>query len=232
MTAMHGFDAVCVGAHPDDVELGMGATIAKMTAAGRRVAIVDLTDGEPTPHGSAELRARESARAADVLGVSERRTLTQSNRFLFDTIEARMELAEVFRELRPRMVFGPYSVDAHPDHVAAAQLVMAARFYSKFTKTSMASEPFYPPRAYQYMAVHLRLIAQPSFVIDVSGYLDAKLEAIRSYESQFAANEANRGIVTSMEQTAQRWGALAGVEAGEPFFSAEPVALPTPDVLI
>jgi LmbE family N-acetylglucosaminyl deacetylase len=137
----HSYDAVCVGAHPDDVEIGMGGTIAKMTGAGLKVAIVDLTNGEPTPHGSVEQRALESAAAARVLG-AQRRTLSQPNRYLMDTVEARIELATVLREFRPRLLFVPYPVDAHPDHVAAAQIALAARFYSKFTKTDMAHEPF------------------------------------------------------------------------------------------
>ncbi len=173
-----GYDAVCVGAHPDDVEIGMGATIAKMTAAGRRVAIVDLTNGEPTPHGSVEVRAAESARAAEILGVQVRRTLTQPNRYLFDTVEARTELAEVLRELRPRMLFIPYAEDAHPDHIAASSIAVAARFYSKFTKTSMAGEPFYPARVFRYMAVHLRVVAQPTFVVECADYLPRKLDAL------------------------------------------------------
>lgn len=226
------FDAVCVGAHPDDVEIGMGATIAKMTAAGRRVAIVDLTNGEPTPHGSVEVRAAESARAAEVLGVAERRTLTQPNRYLLDTVEARTELAEVLRELRPRMLFVPYAEDAHPDHVAAASIALAARFYSKFTKTPMAGEPFYPKRVFRYMAVHLRVIAQPTFVVECAEHLPRKLEALRAYHSQFGANPANSGIIASMEQAAAMWGALANVTAGEPFFALETPALSLPDEIL
>lgn len=231
MGSSHLFDAVCVGAHPDDVELGMGATVAKMAAQGLKVAIVDLTNGEPTPHGTVELRAAEAADAARILGVSERRTLSQPNRRLFDTVGAREELAEVFRELRPRLVFGPYPTDAHPDHIAAAQIVLAARFYSKFTKTEMRGEPFYPPRVFQYMAVHMRIVADPAFIVDVSDHLGVKLDAIRAYRSQFAANAANSGIVSAMEHTAQTWGALGGVAAGEPFFSAEPLVVDSPDVV-
>lgn len=225
------FDAVCVGAHPDDVEIGMGATVAKLTRLGGRVAIVDLSNGEPTPHGSVEQRAAESAEAARILGAT-RRTLTQPNRYLFDTVEARTELAEVLREFRPRMLFVPYPVDAHPDHIAASQICVAARFYSKFTKTSMGHEPFFPPRVFRYMAVHQRIVAEPSFVVDVSEDLPTKLEALRAYESQFVANEANAGIVEMMQRSAEMWGGLARVEAGEPFFALEPVTLSSPaDVL-
>jgi N-acetylglucosamine malate deacetylase 1 len=225
------FDAVCVGAHPDDVEIGMGATVAKMVRSGKRVGIVDLTNGEPTPFGSPEIRATESAKAAQILG-AERRTLTQSNRYLFDTVEARMELAEVFRELRPKMVFVPYADDAHPDHVAASSIAVAARFYAKFTKTDMAGEPFFPQRVYRYMAVHQRIIAEPSFIIDVSEDLDAKLSALAAYESQFTANPTNSGIAELMRQTAAMWGALGRVGAGEPFFALEPVSLRSLDDLI
>lgn len=219
------FDAVCVGAHPDDVEIGMGGTVAKLTAAGRRVAIVDLTDGEPTPYGTKELRAAESAEAARVLGVECRRTLSQPNRELFDTVEARIELAEVLRETRPRMLFVPYPADAHPDHIAASSIALAARFYSKFTKTSMAGEPFFPPRVFHYFAVHMRVIAEPSFIIECERELPRKLEAISAYRSQFVDNPGNRFAFEFVEQLARQWGGLARVGAGEPFFAVEPVAL-------
>lgn len=225
------YDAVCVGAHPDDVEIGMGATVAKLVRGGKRVAIVDLTNGEPTPFGTPEKRAAESAEAARLLG-AERRTLTQSNRFLFDTVEARLELAEVLRELRPRVLFVPYAEDAHPDHVSASSIAIAARFYAKFTKTEMSGEPFFPERVYRYMAVHQRIIAQPSFIVDVSEDLPTKLAALRAYESQFSANPNNNSVIELMQQTAAMWGALGRVEAGEPFFALEPVTLRSLDELV
>lgn len=218
------FEAMCVGAHPDDVEIGMGATIAKMTREGKRVVVVDLTNGEPTPFGTPEKRAAESAEAARILGV-ERRTLTQPNRYLFDTIEARTELAEAIREFRPRLMFIPFADDAHPDHVSASSIAVAARFYAKFTKTEMAGEPFFPERIYRYMAVHQRIIAEPSFIVDVSRDLPTKLDALSAYESQFSANPSNTDILALMRQMAGMWGALGRVEAGEPFFALEPVAI-------
>ena len=218
-------DVVCVGAHPDDVEIGMGATVAKMVRQGLRVALVDITDGEPTPHGTRETRAREARRAAELLGVGERRTLSQPNRYLMDTVEARTELAEALRELRPRVLFVPYRLDAHPDHVAAHAIAMAARFYAKFTKTSMRGEPHYPGRVYQYMAVHMRIAAKPSFVMDVTEEFAAKMAALEAYESQFSANPANAGVIALVMQAARTWGALINVEAGEPFFTDEPVGI-------
>jgi bacillithiol biosynthesis deacetylase BshB1 len=224
-------DALCVGAHPDDVEIGMGATVAGMVRRGMSVAVVDLTDGEPTPAGSREIRAAESAASAAVLGVT-RRTLGFCNRELFDTVEARTALAEIIRELRPRLLFAPYPQDAHPDHVAAAAIVEAARFYAKFVKTDMSGDPHYPLRVYHYWAVHLRLVAQPSFVVDVTEDLPTKLRALECYASQFKANERNTGVIAWVEDQAAAWGALIGRAAGEPFFSREPVGVASPDDLL
>jgi len=224
-------DVMCIGAHPDDVEIGMGATLAGIVRRGGRGVIVDLTNGEPTPFGTPERRAAESAEAAGILGV-ERRTLTQPNRYLFDTVEARIQLAEVIREFRPRTLFIPFADDAHPDHIAASAIAVAARFYAKFTKTEMAGEPFFPERIYRYMAVHMRVVAEPSFIIDVTDDLDTKIAALQAYRSQFAENEANTGIVDLMRQQAAMWGALGRVPAGEPFFALEPLTLRSTDDLI
>lgn len=218
------FDAMCIGAHPDDVEIGMGATVAGIVRQGGRVVIVDLTNGEPTPFGTPETRAVESAEAARILG-AERRTLSQRNRYLFDTVEARTELAEVIREFRPRTLFVPYANDSHPDHISASAIAVAARFYAKFTKTEMSGEPFSPERIYRYMAVHMRVIAEPSFILDVAQDLPTKIAALQAYRSQFAENPTNAGIVELMRQQAAMWGALGRVSAGEPFFALEPVAL-------
>lgn len=217
-------DILCIGAHPDDVEIGMGAAVATFVRQGMSVCIVDLTDGEPTPHGTPESRALESAAAARLLGAT-RITLSQRNRELFDTVEARTELAEVIRDHRPRALFSPYPMDAHPDHVAAAAIVDAARFYAKFTKTPMRGEPHYPARVYRYMAVHMRIVATPAFIIDVSDDLDTKMAALECYATQFVRNPGNTHVLPMMKREAERWGSMIGTGAGEPFFSSEPVGV-------
>lgn len=218
-------DVVCIGAHPDDVEIGMGATVAGMVRQGLRVAIVDLTNGEPTPYGTPETRAAESRAAAELLGV-ERTTLGMPNRYLFDSVETRTELAETLRELRPRVLFAPYPTDAHPDHIAAAAIVTGARFYAKFTKTDMAGEPHYPARVYHYVAVHLALHVKPSFIVAAGADdMERKVAALRAYRSQFEANPKNAAIITTMEDRARYWGGLIGAAAGEPFFSAEEIGI-------
>lgn len=231
MSARNLYDAVCVGAHPDDVEIGMGATVAKLAGAGARVAIVDLTNGEPTPCGTPEKRAEEAERAAEILG-AERRTLTLPNRYLFDTKEARTMLAEVLREMRPRMLFVPYSADAHPDHVAASSIALAARFYGKLTKTEMLGTPFYVPRVFHYMAVHQKMIVQPSFIVSVGETLEAKLDSIRAYRSQFEENPSNAQFIDVIRDTALMWGDMARAGAGEPFFALEPVTLDSPALVL
>ncbi len=217
-------DVVCIGAHPDDVEIGMGGTVAGLVARGLGVTLVDLTDGEPTPFGTHEIRMAEAARAAEILGV-QRVTLRLPNRYLFDSVEARTAVAEVLRAERPRLMFVPFPEDAHPDHIAAANIALAARFYAKFTKSEMSGEPHYPARLYHYMAVHMRLVREPSFVVDITETLTNKLDALRAYESQFSANPANATIIESMEKAAQMWGAMIRQPAGEPFFAEEPVGV-------
>jgi len=220
-------DVVCVGAHPDDVEIGMGGTVAVLTAAGADVLIVDLTDGEPTPHGTHERRLDEAAQAAAALGC-RRQTLDLPNRALADTPEARAALAEVLRIERPRVLFVPYPEDAHPDHVAAAGIAEAARFHAKLTRTSMRGEPHYTPRMYRYMAVHLRLVREPSFLVDISRTLGVKLDALRAYASQFADNPANDGLIEMVERAARVWGDAGRTEAAEPFFALETPVVASP----
>lgn len=214
-------DVVCVGAHPDDVEIGMGGTVAALTSRGADVLIVDLTDGEPTPRGTHEQRMMEASEASRLLGC-RRVTLDLPNRYLFDCAESRTALAEVLRDERPTVLFSPYPEDAHPDHLAASRITEAARFYAKLTKTDMRGEPHYAARVYRYMAVHLRLVREPSFLCDISSTLPAKLAALGAYRSQFEDNDANAGIIGLMEQTARMWGGIGRVGAAEPFFALEP----------
>ncbi|MBF4509522.1 MAG: PIG-L family deacetylase [Aeromicrobium sp.] len=214
-------DVVCIGAHPDDVEIGMGGTVAALVDSGADVLIVDLTDGEPTPFGTHERRMVEAAEAAAVLGC-RRVTLGLPNRVLADTPEARSACAEVLRLERPDVLFMPYPEDAHPDHVAAARIAEGARFFAKLSKTAMAGEPHFPRRAYRYMAVHLRIVREPTFLGDISTTLDRKIQAVAAYRSQFSDNPVNVTLPESLRRTALSWGEIGRVHAAEPFFALEP----------
>lgn len=218
-------DVLVVAPHPDDAELGMGGAILRFKADGYRVGVVDLTDGEPTPRGSPEIRARETAAATKILGLDWRENLGLPNRSLQPTLEARHALAGAFRRLRPRLVFAPYWVDAHPDHLAAVELVEAARFWSKLTKTDLAGEPHYPDRILYYHCVHLRLVEKPAFVLDISDWWEKKRAAIECYRSQFIEGRPSEPptFVDRLRDQAAFWGWSIGTDYGEPFASREPV---------
>ena len=242
-------DVLVVAPHPDDAELGMGGAILKFLAEGLAVGVLDLTDGEPTPHGSPEIRRRETAEATKILGLPWRENLGLPNRTLEATLAARGALATVFRRTRPRWIFAPYWIDSHPDHVAATQLIEAARFWSKLTKTDMAGEPFYPERIFYYYCIHLHVLPQPAFVLDVSDFWEKKRAALECYRSQFfegpgtvpifasakmgpspstpAKIVASPTIIDGLRDQAAFWGSLIGTRYGEPFASREPVGLAT-----
>ncbi|QEG41564.1 bacillithiol biosynthesis deacetylase BshB1 [Roseimaritima ulvae] len=220
-------DMLVIAPHPDDAELGMGGTIAKMISAGWEVGILDLTSGEPTPHGSEALRAEETAAASKALGVSWRQNAGLPNRSLQHTLEARAIVAGYIRQTRPRWLFAPYWKDAHPDHVVATELVEAARFWAKLSKTDLPGEPFHPERIYYYYCIHLRLAVQPSWIVDISEQWDRKLEAIRCFESQFITGRPSEPptLLDRFRDDAAYWGRLINRRYGEPFATREPLAV-------
>ncbi len=220
-------DYLVVAPHPDDAELGVGGTILLLKEQGARVGVLDLTDGEPTPHGSPEIRRAETEAATRVLNLDWRGNLGLPNRFLTADLESRRRLAGVLREVRPRRIFAPYWEDAHPDHVSASALVDAARFWAKLTKTDLPAEPFFPERVIYYFSVHLRLHPPPSFVVDITPYLDSKMRAIRCYHSQFVQGrpETWPTILDDLRDRARYWGWAVGAGYGEPFVCREEIGL-------
>jgi bacillithiol biosynthesis deacetylase BshB1 len=226
-------DCLVIAPHPDDAELGMGGTIAQLIDQGKQVGILDLTNGEPTPHGSIELRAQETAAASAALGITWRENLGLPNRSLEHTLEARAKLAGVIRRARPRWLFAPFWNDAHPDHTAATSLVEAARFWAKLTKSELPGEPFHPQRIYYYYCVHLKLAPQPAFVVDISQQWERKLASIRAYESQFITGRPTEPptFLDELTSEAAYWGKSIGAAYGEPFASREPVGMKNLDSL-
>jgi bacillithiol biosynthesis deacetylase BshB1 len=220
-------DILVVAPHPDDAELGMGGAILRFKSEGLRVGVLDLTDGEPTPYGDPRTRARETAAATEMLGLDWRENLGLPNRSLEATLEARGQLAGVFRRVRPRWVFAPYWVDAHPDHLAAVELAEAARFWSKLTKSDLPGEPFHPERILHYYCVHLRVVAQPAFVLDISPFWEQKLAAIRCYRSQFIEGRPSEPptFIDRLRDQAAYWGWAINTRYGEPFASREALGL-------
>lgn len=233
-TMPNSLDLLIVAPHPDDAEIGVGGTILRSKAQGLSVGVLDLTSGEPTPHGSLEIRARETAAATAVLQLDWRDNLGLPNRSLEPSLAARRALAEVFRRTRPKIVFAPYWEDAHPDHIAASQLVDAARFWSKLSKSDLAGEPFWPPRILYYFSIHLKIHPKASFVLDISEQIDAKMQAIGCYQSQFVAGRSSE-FPTPLDDIRDRsryWGWSIGTRYGEPFASREEIGLKRIDALM
>lgn len=231
-----------VGPHPDDQELGMGGTIAKLAEQGHRVLLLDVTDGEPTPYGDPKTRAQESAAAARILSPGNgsnpvvRRLLGLPNRAVEHTMENRHAVAGAIRAHQAQIVFTPYPQDAHPDHRAVTRVVEDARFDAKLTKVDMPGDegqpPCYPKWLFYYYATHLRWVADPNFLIDITGYVERKRESIIAYHTQFVLPEKNRGIVDWVDASATYFGSRIGTKAAEPFYTKEPIGLGSLDSLV
>lgn len=209
----------------------MGGTIARLAEQGHDVLLLDMTNGEPTPMGSPPTRAREAAKAAQILGV-KRRTLEFPNRFLEHSIETRHAVAGVIREHQSQILFVPFFQDAHPDHVATTRIAEDARFDAKLTKIDLPGKPIYPKWLFYYYCTHLRWVANPSFLFDISGCEKKKREAILVYESQFVKPEQNRKVVQWIDAANIYFGSRIGTAAAEPFFTKEPLGLTELDGIV
>jgi LmbE family N-acetylglucosaminyl deacetylase len=220
-------DVIAVGAHPDDVEIGCGGTLARMVQQGFRVGIVDLTDGEPTPLSPGpEVRLLEAQEAAGILGVHLREVLTLPNRRLFDNFENRVALATVFRRYRPKLVLGiaDRTPMASPDHWQAMQITDAAVFYSRLSKWDeyFSGLPVHRIQRQVWYPLGLQTLNHPpgggAFVSDISATLSIKIQAIRAYRTQFPPEK--KRVFRLVEGQSHMLGASAGFEAGELLISA------------
>lgn len=229
-------DVIAVGAHPDDVEIACGGTLAKLVRQGYRVGIIDLTDGEPTPNSPGpEVRLAEAKQAAEVLGVHVRVQLELPNRRLFDTFEARVALAKEFRRYRPRLVlgFGEKTPLASPDHWQAMQITDAAVFYSRLTKWDDYFDglPVHTIAAQLYYTLAFGNLSVPwaagHLVVEIGDTLETKLNSIRCYQTQFPPSKEH--VFDRVKAMALQQGTAAGYTAGELF--ASPRALGTRDLM-
>jgi len=220
-------DVIAVGAHPDDVEIAIGGTLAKLVKQGYRVGLVDLTNGEPTPGSSGpEQRAEEASNAAKVLGLHLRETLTLPNRWLFDSVDARIALARVFRRHRPKIVMATADKTpiASPDHWQAMQITDAAIFHYHLTKWDEEFDHLPPHRVSKHVWYPLgfQTLQIPDggsqIVTDISDTLEQKLESIRCYQSQFPPEKER--VFTMVESHNRMLGYSAGFEAGELLITA------------
>jgi bacillithiol biosynthesis deacetylase BshB1 len=218
-------DVLAIAAHRDDVEQTCGGTLLRMAARGLRTAILDLTQGEAGTRGSAEERAQEAAEAAKLLGVGWRQALSLPDGAVENTIENRIQIARVLRQVRPRVVILPYWQARHPDHAAAGSLGYDACFLAGLKKIDTGAEPHRP---FKIVYASLYADVRPSFIVDITPFIEQRHAALMAYRSQYANQAAGGGLFVPEEEIRERtqaearhYGLLAGVRYGEPFVQKE-----------
>ena len=235
-------DVLAIGAHPDDVELGCGGTIAKLISEGKKVAILDLTEGELGTRGTNETRAIEAKNAGEILGISARENLKMKDGFLVNSEEYQLRIIKTIRTYQPEIVFCNAVDDRHPDHAKAAKLASDACFLSGLIKieteeSGKKQEKWRPKQVFHYIQWKN---LEPDFVIDISGFLDKKIESCLAYKTQFydpTSTEpttpiSSKSFLDSITYRAQDLGRLAGVEHAEGFTTEKTLALKNFDGII
>jgi bacillithiol biosynthesis deacetylase BshB1 len=220
-------DIVAFGAHADDVELGCGGTLIEAVRGGRRVGIVDLTRAEMGTRGTAETRRKESLEAARRIGAAFRERLDFGDGNLRAGREEELALIRIIRKWRPSILLAPWPDDRHPDHTRTGRLVTDAWFYAGLARIETGQKPHRPDIVAYYLQNYQ---IQPSFVVDISQSLEAKMDAVRSYRSQFHDPEsaepltfiAKAGFLPMIEARARHFGALIGTDFGEAFVTKQP----------
>ena len=191
-------DILAFGAHPDDVELGCGGTIAKQVNLGNKIGIVDLTRGELGTRGSAEIRDKEAALAAKILGVEFRHSMGFKDGFFQNDEAHQMELVKIIREYRPSIVLANAVSDRHPDHKKGSDLVSTACFLAGLPKIKTEQEAWRPDVVYHYIQFEE---IEPNFVVDISDFMSIKMKAVKAFRSQFfdASSKEPETIISSQE---------------------------------
>ena len=224
-------DVLAIAAHRDDVELTCAGTLLRAADAGHRTGILDLTAGETGTRGSAELRAQEADRAAELLGVSERRNAGLPDARLQNTDQMRRVVVEHIRHFAPRVVILPFAVGRHPDHRVASELGRDACFLAGLAKYDAGGAPHRPFKIL-YALSYREDPVKPTFVVDITPQFERKMAAIRCYASQFdgakAAGEifpTGQDLYSLVETQNAHYGSLIRTRYGEPFFTDETMAV-------
>jgi len=230
-------DVLAVGVHPDDVELGLGGLLHKLSASGYSVGILNLTRGEMSTNGNIEQREREAAEASRILGIARRETAALPDSAIANIRDQQMEIIPFLRSFRPRLLLSLMSEDRHPDHHAAHELMRDAAFFAGLARLDTGQKPYRPPHIYYYHPYHESSL-DPAMVVDITAHIEAKLAAIQAYESQFhnptrpgngnGTYIGSAGFWESIRHRAAYWGRRAGFEYGEPLFAAGPLGVHLP----
>jgi N-acetylglucosamine malate deacetylase 1 len=218
-------NVLAIAAHRDDVEQTCGGTLLRMAARGLRTAILDLTRGEAGTRGTADDRGREANEAAGLLGVGWRRALDIPDGSIENTYENRLKIVGVLRQVQPRVVILPYWQARHPDHAIVASLGYEACFLSGLAKIDTGLAPHRP---FKIVYASLYADVRPSFIVDITNFIDQRHHALMAYRSQYANQAAGSALFVPEEEIRERtfaearhYGLLAGVKYGEPFVQKE-----------
>jgi N-acetylglucosamine malate deacetylase 1 len=222
-------DILAIAAHRDDVEQTCGGTLLKMAEAGHRTGILDLTQGELGTRGDAQSRAAEAAEAARILHVNWRQALDIPDGQVENTHANKLKIVRVLREQKPRVVILPYWKGRHPDHYTCATLGYEACFLSGLTKLDLRAGPSLPPhRPFKIIYASLYYDVRPTFVVDITGQFETRLQALFAYKEQFSDQKqgsdlfpAHADIRERIATMASFYGLLAGVKYAEPFVQKE-----------
>ncbi len=221
-------DVLAIAAHRDDVEQTCGGTLLVQQALGWRTAILDLTRGEAGTRGSAAERAAEAEAAARILKVAHREALDLPDGNVQNTLDNRLKVAAVLRRLRPRVVILPYWQGRHPDHYTSATLGYEACFAAGLSKLQLDPGDGEPHRPFKILYASLYADVRPTFVVDITPHIEARLQSLLAYRSQYGAQDAGSKLFVPesdirerMFATARHYGLLAGVRYAEPFVQKE-----------
>lgn len=230
-------DVLAIAAHPDDIELSCAATVAQLVMSGKTVGIIDLTEGELGTRGSREIRRREAELAATILGISVRINLHLPDGAITVTHRNVIKLIGILRQYRPEILLIPHWQERHPDHVHAHHLAKEAWFYSGLEKitTRMKGKKQTPHRPGKYFHFMQKYEFQPSFIVDVSEMYRKKIDALAAFRSQFHDPKSteretmlsSKHFLESIYARDRHFGSLINVEYGEPFYSIEPIGVPS-----
>ncbi|HPO15568.1 MAG TPA: bacillithiol biosynthesis deacetylase BshB1 [Candidatus Hydrogenedentes bacterium] len=224
-------DILAIGAHPDDIELGIGGLIAKLAREGRTIALLDLTRGEMGTRGTPELRAQEAEAAAKILGVAHRENANLPDGGLANTSEQQQKIIPFLRKFRPAVILAPMAPDRHPDHQAAHALVRDANFFAGLEHIDTGQKPHRTPQLFFYHPYFEH--AMPTWIANISSHFSTKMDALRAYASQFH-NPSGQGPETfissksfwdSIQTRAAYWGSRIGAAHGEALYADGPIRL-------
>ena len=227
-------DILAFGAHPDDVEMGCGGTIAKSTSAGKKVGIVDLTKGELGTNGTAEIRDKEASEASKILGVSFRTNLEFEDGFIFNNKESQIRIVEIIRQYKPDIILSNTQIDRHSDHGKASDLIYDASFLSGLSKLETSfdgnsQDPWRPKINLNYQQWN---DFEPDVLIDISDFMDTKINSILAYKSQVINDGGStstkinsENFIESISYRSKNYGRLIDVEYAEAFQSRRNIAV-------